>query len=196
MSIPTSIQTLSEMLKSCNSDIESVLKNLVQAFVSESGGDVRNRLAWLGMFAARRALPCWELYCDGDEPIRAVEAVQRWLLTGEAPRTWDPFTREVLPRFRGRRIIDCRECDTSCAADAATAAARYAATGEISEVAAALISAEGAFDQSPLHSKEEFLRWLAEVAVPIAWECRELSPDEQRAFRDFNEEDVRAHREK
>jgi hypothetical protein len=194
MSIPASLHTICEKLRSGQWS-DQALTELVDSFVAESEGDSQRRLGWLGMFAARRALPCWELYCDSDHPIQTVDTVQHWLVTGESPESWAPFTQYVAPRFRGQRIVDCRECDASCAAGAATASARFASTGDVSDVITALIEADDAFDQSPLGAKDEFRRWLVEVAVPAAWESRELLPNEQRAFRDFDENSIRLHRE-
>jgi hypothetical protein len=196
MSLPATIIAICEQLRKSKWGDESGLEKLVRAFAEESGNDADKRLGWLGLFVARRALPCWELYCDDNQPVRTVAFVRHWLVTGESPESWDTFTREVLPRFRGKRIDDCRECDTSCAADAASAAARFASTGDIEHIVHALIAADGAFDQSPLGGKEDFRRWLVEIAVPAAWDCRELSQSEQRAFREFDEEHVRARREK
>lgn len=195
MPIPAAIQKCAEQLRSQRWSDARLFKDLIAAFVSESTGeDARRRLAWLSMFVARRALPCWELYCDGEQPIRTVAALEIWLVAGKLPRSWDDFTEEALPRFLGLRIDDCRECDTGAAAYSAALAAQFASSGDVSCAVGALVQADGAFDESPLGRREQFHRWLVEVAVPAAWDCRELSPDERRAFRDFDEEHVRLHK--
>jgi len=195
MPVPSIIQKCAEQLQSHRWGDERVFKELIAAFVSESAGEeARQRLAWLSMFAARRALPCWELYCDGEQPIRTVAALESWLVAGKLPRSWAAFTEPALPRFLGLRIDDCRECDTAAAADSAAWAARFASSGDLTYAVGALVQADGAFDESPLGRREQFRRWLVEVAVPAAWDCRELSRDERKAFRDFDEAHVRAHK--
>src|SRR5689334_25201908 len=88
--IPSNIQKCAEQLRSLRWGDEGVFRSLVDAFVSESAGDdARQRLAWLSMFAARRALPCWELYCDDEQPVRTVAALESWLVAGRLPRSWD-----------------------------------------------------------------------------------------------------------
>ena len=57
-------------------------------------------------------------------------------------------------------------------------------------------AATTAFDQSPLGERENFRHWLLEVAVPAAYEDRELTAEEQRAFRSYDEAELRAQREK
>jgi hypothetical protein len=194
MPIPPTIEKCAEQLRSHRWGDERVIKDLIAAFVSESAGeDARRRLAWLSMFAARRALPCWELYCDGEQPIRTVAALESWLVAGELPFSWDAFTQPALPRFLGLRIDDCRECDTAASADSAAWAPQFASSGDVTYAVGAVVQADGAFEHSPLGRREQFRRWLVEVAVPAAWDCRELSPDERRAFRDFDEAEVRLH---
>jgi len=195
MPIPSTVQKCAEQLQLRRGGDERRFKDMIAAFASESTAeDARQRLAWLSMFAARRALPCWELYCDDEQPIRTVAALESWLVAGKSPRSWDTFTQPALPRFLGMRIDDCRECDTAAAADSAAWAAQFVSSGDVSHAAGALNCADGAFEHSPLGGREQFRRWLVEVAVPAAWDCRELSPDERKAFRDFDEAHVRAHK--
>jgi len=207
MSLPLAIATVCQDLRSRpwrdaddSMDREYVmhteLGDLVRAFESVAPDEAYMRLAWLSMFAARRALPCWELYCDGRAPQEAVLAVRDWLLTGVAPRNWKPHTKPGLPAYKGKRIVDCRECDTGCAADSAAQAARFATTRDLFDAVCALSAAYSAFDQSPLGSREEFDRWLLDVAVPAAYACRELTSEERVAFRTYDDEQVRLQREK
>src|SRR5258708_674147 len=90
MPIPHTIQKCAEQLRSHRRGDERVFRELIATFVSESAGeDPGRRLAWLSMFAARRALPCWELYCDDEQPVRTVAALESWLVAGQLPRSWD-----------------------------------------------------------------------------------------------------------
>src|SRR4051812_23141774 len=71
----------------------SPLWHLVLAFGGSGREDVaRLRLTCLAFFAARRALTCWGLSCDGDGPRRAVEAVSRSLDGGGADAPWDDLS--------------------------------------------------------------------------------------------------------
>lgn len=172
------------------------LGDLVRAFDGVAPDKAFIRLAWLSMFAARRALPCWDLYCDGRAPHEAVLAVREWLLTGVAPRNWKPHTKPGLPAYRGKRIVDCRECDTGSAASSAAQAARFAASRDPFNAVCALSDAHTAFDQSLLGRSEEFDRWLLDVAVPAAYDCRELTSEERVAFRWYDDQQVRPQEEK
>lgn len=168
------------------------LGELVQAFHDISPDHGYFRLGWLSMFAARRALPCWELYCDGNGPLDAVIAVRNFLLTRAEPRTWKNFTKVALPAYKGKRIADCRECDTGCAAESAAQCAKFIATHDLVHAVSGLSAAYMAFDQSPLGKLDEFDRWLLNVAVPAAYDCRELTAEEMMKFRTYCDKDVKS----
>jgi hypothetical protein len=168
---------------------------LVRSFETLTSDRADRQLAWLSFFAARRALPCWDLYCDEAGPHRTVDVVQNWLLTGIPPKSWETYKGCAKPKFKGKAIIDCREADTSCAAASAAHAARFASTHDSFHAVCGLSAAHMEFDQSPLGSREDFDRWLLDVAVPAAYDCRELSVKEQFAFRTYNDEQIRLQRE-
>jgi hypothetical protein len=58
-----------------------------------------------------------------------------------------------------------------------------------------LSSADSAFDQSPLNQKDQFRRWLIEVAVPVATADRDLTEEEASRFRNYSLAELKAHRE-
>ena len=165
----------------------SPLWHLMRALGKSGPGDVaRRRLARLALFAARRALACWELYCDEDRPRRAVEAVGRHLDGGAAAAPWDEFSIAAGPAYRGRPITDCRFCDTSCAAESAAHAALFVRGGDIDDAYRCVGYADMAFDQSPLREEDHFREWLLDVAVPAAFEDREMTATEQEALRGYD----------
>src|SRR5262249_49946812 len=132
----------------------------------------------LALFAARRALACWQLYCDGTAPLDGVRAAER-VLRGHTPSSaLRSFVEPAVPSYRGTRIVDCRECDTSCAAAAVAHMARFIAEGNPRDLAICLSAADMAFDQSPLVHRDQFRRWLIEVAIPVALEARDLTEEE------------------
>lgn len=146
----------------------------------------RPRLAHVALFASRRALACWELYCDGDGPHRAIEAVARWIV-GDGDETdadWAGLSVPACPSHRGELITDCRACDTSCAAESAARAARFIPSGDINDVYQCVMYADMAFDQSPLGDKDCFRCWLLDIAIPAAFEIRELTLEEREALRE------------
>jgi hypothetical protein len=49
-----------------------------------------------------------------------------------------------------------------------------------------LSSAAAAIDQSPLNAEESFRRWFTEIAIPVAWEGREMTPAEREAYRSYD----------
>ncbi len=185
-----------------NKEQESPLWQLVVAFGSREDGsepvehDVWLRCLRLALYAARRALPCWELYCDGREPQTAIAAVETWLATDTQPADWEPLCRPARPAFRNHPIGDCRSSDTSCAAEAAAYAVRFMRDGETILAYRAIAYADLAFDQSPLCDKDHFRRWLIEVAAPAAYENRNLTPAERDALRDYDATEIPVIRER
>ena len=165
--------------------------------VAEIGAASPNQrpMQLLALFAARRALPCWQLYCDGTPPLDAVRVAER-VLAGEAPPSaLRPFVEPAIPAFRGSRIVDCRECDTGCAADAVAHMARLLTDGDAQELTPCLDAADAAFDQSPLVTRDHFRRWLIEVAVPAAIAERMLTDEEASRFREYSLTEIIRERE-
>lgn len=174
----------------------SPLWHLVLAFGGSGPGDVaRLRLTRLAFFAARRALTCWGLYCDGDGPRRAVEAVGRSLDGGGADAPWDGLSVAAAPSYKGHPIVDCRSCDTSCAAEAAAHAALFVRGGDTDDAYRCCVYADMAFDQSPLGEGDHFREWLLDVAVPAAYEGREMTASEREALREYDATEVAVMRD-
>jgi hypothetical protein len=173
----------------------SPLGRLVAAFGEPANPHTRKQLSWLVFFAARRALSCWECYCDTTEPHDALKAIETYLLSGISPSSWTPYTIETLPSYKGVRIVDCRACDTECASAAVATAAKFMETGTDLFAIYALSDADAAFDQSPLGGMEEFRYWLLKVAVPIAYEAREMTLEEQNLYRDYDPQEIPLRRE-
>lgn len=161
----------------------SPLGVFVDAFKGKCQSALGMRL--LALFAARRALACWRLYCDDPVPLDGVSAAENCVMGGASDEILR-FREPAKPSFRGTPIVDCRECDTSCAATAVAYMARVIATGDARELAICLSSADGAFDQSPLGSRDQFRRWLFEVAAPAALESRELTAEEKSRFQTYS----------
>jgi hypothetical protein len=185
-----------------NGEQESPLWRLIVAFGSqEDGSEAPAHLSFqrrllLALYAARRALVCWELYCDGEEPHAAVAAVEAWIASDTRPADWRPLCRPAPPAFRGHAIVDCRACDTGAAAAAAAHAVLFLRDGALVQAYRAIASADGAFDQSPLCKADHFRRWLIEVAAPAAYENRDLTPAERDALRDYDVSETPAERER
>lgn len=168
---------------------------LVQAFCVPDDLKGKMCLRWLVFFAARRALPCWDLYCDGDKPLLTVKAMELILNGAEKDASLRRYTSCAAPAYGGVPIVDCRSCDTTCAGVACSEAARFFLKNDLFIAVCALSSAYMAFDQSPMGRKEQFKKWVLEVAVPAAWDCRELTLEEQHRFRSYDDDSVAAARE-
>jgi hypothetical protein len=147
-------------------------------------------LSLLALAAAKRSLACWELYCAGDIPIRAVEAAERALCGG------GPLPEERLEEPAESPFEDCRACDTGCAADAAAHLVRLVRGHDPVDCIYCLSAADMAFDQSPLGARDEFRRWLSEVVLPAAVERRPLTADEESALRQYSMDEIRDARRK
>ena len=161
----------------------SPLGQLIETYRTVEGEQAFKPVLWLAFYAARRALPCWSLYCDTHEPQSMIAALERLLKLGTVPE-WSDFSCEPTPSFRDAPIVDCRECDTSCAAHAAYQSILFAKTKAFRHAVYAISAADSAFDQSPLGKADHFRKWLVDYAVPISYARREMSPLEQNALRD------------
>lgn len=170
-----------------------VLEEIAQA----NRGDGRSReVEWLVLFVARRVLPCWELYCDSDRPRRTVEAIARVLGGSTEKSSLNNFLTPSPPAYRGIAIVDCRACDTSCAAECIAHAAHFVLGGELNESYLCLGYADMAFDQSPLNSADHFRIWLLDVAIPTALEGREMTSAGSQALRDYDASQISIERER
>src|SRR5688572_19827759 len=125
---------------------------LVEAFLEDRDLGLR-KLTWLRLLAARRALPAWKLYCDGEGPRLAVDAVNRFLHDGVPCNP--SLAGAESPAFRGIPIVDCRAADTGCASEAAALAVRFSLSGDPLDAMECLSAADSALDQSPLGSREQ-----------------------------------------
>lgn len=156
---------------------------LVKAVIDHNPRGVAEiQLCWLMMFAVRRALPCWELYCDTTQPQDTVESLREWLVEGRAC-DWSKFTVPAQPSYRGAPIEDCRWCDTGCVARAAAESARFVVERDPILAICSLSASDMAFEQSPLGSSDHYREWFIEIAIPAAYAQRELTSEEQSAFR-------------
>ena len=167
----------------------SPIGELVSAFVKNGVQTAETQLIWLMMFAARRALPCWQIYCDTTQPIDTVNAIHDWLVTRQ-PRDWSRFTTPAQSSHGGIPIIDCRACDTGASAGAAAEAAQFIEERKLIYVVYSLSSADVALDQSPLQSGNHYRQWFMDVAIPGAYLQRNLTDEEQSAFLDYDLDDV------
>jgi hypothetical protein len=171
----------------------SPLGRFVAAFQSLSEPQQGMRL--LALFAARRAVACWQLYCDDTTPLDGVHTAER-VLDGSAPASdLQRFLLPANPSYRGVPIVDCRECDTSCAAAAVAHMARLIMNAAPRDLAICISAADMALDQSPLGRRDQFRRWLIETAIPVALDQRALTAEETSRFRDFSPAEIEVDRE-
>lgn len=206
MQIPSHIEELSRELagvqwRDADDEMERTyvigteIGRLVQAFSAPDELRGKMRLRWLVFFAARRALPCWDLYCDSDKPLLTVKAMELVLNGVEEDSSLRHHTSREAPAYRGVPIVDCRFSDTACASGACSEAAQFFLKNDLFIAVCALSSAYMAFDQSPMGQREKFKKWLLEVAVPAAWNCQELTLEEQYLFRSYDIDSVTMARE-
>jgi hypothetical protein len=132
-------------------------------------------LRWLVYFSARRALSCWELSCEETRPRRIVEALGRHLREG-AQVDWSDAIRAERSPFN-----DCRYSDTQSAANAVAEAARFLHLRNPGHVDYCISFADVAYDHVLV--EDRFREWLIDVAIPVALQKREMTPEEQEALR-------------
>ena len=60
----------------------------------------------------------------------------------------------------------------------------------------AISCVDGAFDQSALGERDNFRNWFVDIAVPAAYQQRELSIREQNLYRTYNALEIPLEREK
>lgn len=153
--------------------------HFMEAFgLTPLGGMGHRQATWLCVLAARRTLPGWtDLECEGDAPARAVEAAEKWVLTGEAPDDWEPLCTPEPAIRDGYVIDDCTYGVANSIAEVAAYTARFACTGDPAAGGDVLfwtgfVMSEGLF--SP-HDPQSFDRWLLTVALPAAYALQPLS---------------------
>lgn len=140
-------------------------------------------------FVARRALTCWFVYCDDEEPLRRINhVIGHWLKLDEKFQLINPdwFTpMEPMEDFQS--IRDCRRQDTFGASSAVANAALYASSRDPLDAIVSLSDAECAFCVSPATTRGDFEigKWLAEYVVPCACAGRDMTYEEDFAFNDF-----------
>jgi hypothetical protein len=172
----------------------SPLGRLVKAFGECKTESVNyRRLEWLTMFAARRVLPVWELYCDTNKPRETIDLLQANLFLGKKSFQ-TRMNKPPIPSFRGRRINDCRASDTNCAGESVFYANKFSLTAESIYAVYSISLADMAVDQSPLANEDNFRKWFIETAIPIAYEQREMTVEEQNAYRTYNAEEIAEER--
>ena len=142
--------------------------------------DANQQLLWLMMFCIRRVLPCWTIYCDTNQPGETVDAIRKWLVDG-VQCEWNKYTTPAVPTEGGKRIVDCRECDTGCVARAAAEAAQFAITPTHTLATCSLSAADMAVEQSPVGSFAGYRRWFIDIAIPAAFSMTELTMVQQLA---------------
>jgi hypothetical protein len=74
--------------------------------------------------------------------------------------------------------------------------ARVYSNGDPRDLAICLSSADMAFDQSPLGARDQFRRWLIEVAVPASMKHRELTAEESSRFQSYSVSEIDLVRER
>ncbi|WP_417374944.1 hypothetical protein [Gimesia maris] len=168
---------------------DTPMGELVASFLKHGGPKAELQLIWLMMFATRRVLPCWQIYCDTSEPIETVNVIRNWLIAPQ-PQDWSKFITPAEPAYQGVPIVDCRQCDTSAVASAAAKAAEFIKHRNPLAVIESLGDADAAIDQSPLQAGNHYREWFINVAIPTAYLLRDLTTDEQSAFLDYNIDEV------
>jgi hypothetical protein len=132
----------------------------------------------LTVFASRRSLACWFLYCDDLQPLETNLGLSKWWIENKKnpiPRLW---LESVEPKERGTKIVDCRFTDTMFASSAVCHAAKYAASRRPLDAIISIAHSHASFDTSPFGQIVEFEDWLVNVALPVAVEPRDMTYDE------------------
>lgn len=206
MSIPDSVKSVCDSLRQAFDQTwdaddgmedayvrQSPLGRLVEAFETRGATEA---LKYLTYSAAKRALPCWELYCDNTQPQEALDAAKWWLQSGMRPTNVSTLAVAARPAYRGCVIHDCRSCDTGCASSAAAQLIRFLDTSNTLHAIYCLSAADAAFDQSSLGSKDFFRKWLFDHAIPLSFERRILADLEQNALREYDAGEIPQIRER
>lgn len=125
----------------------------------------------LTFFSALKALPCWELSCDGKELKQVLKKINSYIsnnLTKEELK--DVSTPIQSP------MNDCRYSDTQGTADAAGFCAKYIITQEPLFAIYSISGADFAYDH--VYTNDNYREWLIDVALPIALKKETISNEE------------------
>ncbi len=127
-------------------------------------------------FVARRALPCWEISCQDDRLRKKIRKLGKHLVFGH-PVDWTQLEVAIDSPHK-----DCRYSDTQSASDAIAEAARYINRKDMIQAIYCISSANVAYEH--VLTNDRFREWLISIAVPTAFEKREMSLGEMESFRD------------
>lgn len=163
-------------------DLELALE-IIQGFgIPRHDGEVKRQVALLCVLAARRVLFGWtELGCAGDRPAAAIRAAWDWIHTGRISADWSAHCVPAPAVYDGRIIADCDACRVEPIAAAAARTAYFITTGNPVDAALVLCDARGAALEG-IESPDSlpFEEWITTVAIPAAFELRDLSETELR----------------
>lgn len=154
---------------------EHVLSLPVGKFVMDTFAIDPEVLSWLVFFVARRALPCWETPNDHGIARKRIVDLGRFLLFGVEP-DWSQLEMAVTHPYGDNRFSE-----TQSAADSAAEAARYIHKKDPMQAIYSISSADLAYDH--IRTQDLFRVWFVQVAVPVAFEKREMTPEEMELLR-------------
>jgi hypothetical protein len=156
---------------------------VIQGFgIPRHDGEVKRQVALLCVLATRRVLFGWtELGCAGEQPAVAIGAAWDWIHTGRISANWSAHCVPAPAVHDGRIIADCDACRVEPIAAAAARTVYFITTGNPVDAALVLCDARGAAlegVESP--NSLPFEEWIATIAIPAAFELRDLSEAELR----------------
>jgi len=132
-------------------------------------------LQYLVYHVALRVLPCWHSYCDHVRPRETITMVKKYL-SGEVDVNILKSYIDPTPSC----VDDCRYSDTQSASNSIALCAAYMLDGEPLTAASCIEGAKCAFEH--IFTKDGFVTWLLDVAVPISFEKRFMTEQELSAF--------------
>lgn len=141
--------------------------------------EVKRRVAMLCVLVTRRVLFGWtSLGCEGERPADAIRAALDWIRTGKMGTDWPGHCVPAPAICDGEILGDCDACRAEPIASAAARTAYFITTGNPVDAALALCEAQGAaLEGVAFPDSLAFEEWVATIAIPAAFELRDLSEE-------------------
>jgi hypothetical protein len=183
MPFPERLQQAAQRYAIGDDDDLTLALQVVQAFgLPRLDDEAKRRVAMLCILATRRVLFGWtEFECEGEQPATAIRVTLDWIRTGERSTGWPDYCLPAPPITNGYIIADCDACRVEPIASAAARTAYFISTGNPVDAALVLCDAQGAASEGVEYPNSlPFTEWIASIAIPAAFELRNLSEEELR----------------
>jgi len=153
---------------------------LVESFGDQPVGSVpHQQVSWLSLNVLKAVVPAWTRLCDQPTAQTTLDRLIDCVRGGAPIDDWDDLCRPPTATRNGYRIVDCDACRVEPIADGLAHAAKYIRRGGPRLAGDVIFDAWCAQDEGAWrHETMPFSHWVVLVALPAAFDRREISDDD------------------